>query len=89
MPRAARVRAASLLGLPVIERPLTVVLVHADLQFARPASLINAIQQAVTRAARTLRGMTGLKVKEQKAKIVDGQISEYRVSMAITFVLDE
>lgn len=49
----------------------------------------DAIKQAVDRAARTLRGMTGLKVLEQKAKIIDGRITEYRVHLAITFVLDE
>ncbi len=52
-------------------------------------SFHDAVQQAVERAARTLRGMTGLKVLEQKAKIVDGRIIEYRVHLSITFVLDE
>ena len=52
-------------------------------------SFQDAVEQAVERAAKTLRGMTGLKVNEQKAKIVDGKISEYRVSMSITFVLDD
>lgn len=52
-------------------------------------SFQDAVQQGVERAARTLRGMTGLKVLEQKAKIVDGGITEYRVHLAITFVLDE
>ena len=33
--------------------------------------------------------MTGLKVIEQKAKIVNGAITEYRVYLAITFVLDD
>ena len=49
----------------------------------------DAVTTAVERAARTLRGMTGLKVLEQKAKIVDGKVSEYRVHLSITFVLDE
>ncbi len=52
-------------------------------------SFQDAVQQGVERAARTLRGMTGLKVLEQKAKIVDGRITEYRVHLSITFVLDE
>ncbi len=52
-------------------------------------SFEDAIQLGVERGAKTLRGMTGLKVVEQKAKIVDGRITEYRVLMKITFVLDE
>lgn len=52
-------------------------------------SFQDAITQGIERAARTLRGMTGMKVIEQKAKIEGGKISEYRVQMAITFVLDE
>ena len=52
-------------------------------------SFQDAVEQGVDRASRTLRGMTGLKVIEQKAKIVNGKIAEYRVYLAITFVLDE
>jgi flavin-binding protein dodecin len=52
-------------------------------------SFQDAITQGIDRASRTLRGMTGLKVLEQKAKIENGKITEYRVQMAITFVLDD
>ena len=53
------------------------------------ASSTVSFQDAIERGARTLRGMTGLKVLEQKAKIEEGKIREYRVQMAITFVLDD
>jgi dodecin len=52
-------------------------------------SFDDAITAGIERGARTLRGMTGMKVVAQKAKIVEGAISEYRVTMAITFVLDD
>lgn len=52
-------------------------------------SFQDAVERGVERAARTLRGMTGLKVIEQKAKIIDGTITEYRVQLSITFLLDE
>ena len=52
-------------------------------------SFQDAINQGVERASRTLRGMTGCKVVEQKAKVENGKIAEYRVHMSITFVLDE
>jgi len=54
-----------------------------------PISFDDAVKQAVERGARTLRGMTGLKVIEQKAKIEEGQIVEFRVHLKITFVLDD
>ena len=53
------------------------------------ASFQDAVNQGIERAARTLRGMTGMTIIEQKAKIDGGKIIEYRVQMAITFVLDE
>lgn len=52
-------------------------------------SFQDAVERGVERAARTLRGMTGLKVIEQKAKIENGAIKEYRVYLAIAFVLDD
>ena len=56
---------------------------------ASTESFDQAIREGIDRAARTLRGMTGLHVLEQKAKIEDGKIKEYRVHLKITFVLDE
>ena len=49
----------------------------------------DALNQAVARAAKTLRGITGLEVASQKAKIENGKITEYRVECQITFLLDE
>jgi len=48
-----------------------------------------AVQDAIKRAGKTLRGLTGLHVLEQKAKIDKGKITEYRVTMEVTFVLEE
>lgn len=51
-------------------------------------SFQDAIDSGLTRAAETLRGITGLMVIEQKAKVVSGKITEYRATIEITFVLD-
>ena len=51
-------------------------------------SFQDAIDNGLTRAAETLRGITGLMVIEQKAKVVSGKITEYRATIEITFVLD-
>ena len=47
-----------------------------------------AIREGLRRASTTLRGITGLHVIEQKAKVTDGKIEEYRATMEITFVLE-
>ncbi len=53
-----------------------------------PTSWQDASQEAIDRANKTLRGLTGLEVVSQKAKIVDGKITEYRVTIDVTFVLE-
>ena len=49
----------------------------------------DAVRNGLERASRTLRGITGLHVVEQKASVYNGRISEYRVTMEVTFVLDD
>jgi flavin-binding protein dodecin len=48
-----------------------------------------AVQEGLKRAQKTLRGITGLHVIEQKAKVTNGKIAEYRVTMEVTFVLED
>ena len=47
-----------------------------------------AANQGLKRAAATIRGITGFEVVKQTAKVEDGKISEYRVTMELTFVLE-
>jgi flavin-binding protein dodecin len=47
-----------------------------------------AINEGLKRATKTLRGITGLEVLSQKAKIENGKITEYRVTFNMTFVLE-
>ena len=47
-----------------------------------------AVREGLARASKTLRGITGLHVVEQKASVADGRIAEYRVTMEVTFILD-
>ncbi len=54
-----------------------------------PTSWQAAVQEAIDRASKTLRGLTGLEVVSQKAKIVDGKIAEYRATIDVTFVLED
>jgi flavin-binding protein dodecin len=48
----------------------------------------DAVDLAVKRAAKTLRGITGIEILSQKAKITAGKIEEYRVTLEVTFVLE-
>jgi len=56
---------------------------------ASPRSFDAAVQEGVARASKTLRGITGVHVIEQKASVRDGRIDEYRVTMEVTFILEE
>ena len=51
-------------------------------------SFQEAVNEGLSRAASTLRGITGLEVIAQKAKVENGRITEYRVTIEVTFVLD-
>ncbi|MGO9834087.1 MAG: dodecin family protein [Polyangiaceae bacterium] len=48
----------------------------------------NAAEQGLKRAATTVRGITGFEVVSQKAKVANGKIVEYRVTMEVTFILE-
>ena len=51
-------------------------------------SFEDAMQQGIDRASKTIRGIRGAWVKEQKVRVENGKITEYRVDMKVTFVLD-
>jgi hypothetical protein len=55
---------------------------------ASSTSFDTAIQEGLARASKTLRGITGVHVIEQKASVSNGKIAEYRVTMELTFVLE-
>ena len=52
-------------------------------------SFDDAIAAGVERANKTLRGVTGAWVKEQKVVVSGGKIATWRVQLEITFVLDD
>jgi flavin-binding protein dodecin len=55
---------------------------------ASPVSFDEAIKAGFERASRTLRGITGLRILEQRVAIEDDKIMEYRVRMEVIFVLE-
>jgi flavin-binding protein dodecin len=55
---------------------------------ASSKSFDDAIQVGFSRASKTLRGITGLRVLEQRVSVEDTKITEYRVRMEVIFVLE-
>lgn len=53
-----------------------------------PDGFREAVEEGVARASRTLRNITGLEVLEKRVKVERGLITEYRVDMKITFLLE-
>lgn len=56
---------------------------------ASPKSWDDAVQTALKRANKTLRGLTGIEVTKWNAKVENGKIVEYRAHVNITFILEE
>lgn len=52
-------------------------------------SFEDAIRQAIARASKTLHGIQSAWVNEQTVIINDDQITEWRVNLRVTFVLDD
>ena len=56
---------------------------------ASPHGWQEAAELGLARARQTLRGITGIKVLEEKARVEDGTIVEYLVTMQVIFLLEE
>jgi len=52
-------------------------------------SFEDAIASGIARANKTLRGVSGAWVKEQKVEVSDGAITSWEVVIEVTFVLDD
>ena len=49
----------------------------------------HAVQRGIKRANKTLKNIKGAWVEGQKAVVENGEITEYRVTLKVTFVLDD
>ena len=49
----------------------------------------DAVQTGIARANKTLQNVTGAWIQEQKVVVADGEVSEYRVNMKVTFILKD
>jgi len=48
----------------------------------------DAASNAIKEAAETIKGITGLEVSSQTAKVKDGKIVEYRTTVKIAFLVE-
>ena len=60
-----------------------------EISAASSTSFEDAIVQGVKRANETLRNVKGAWIKEQSVDCDGGQITNYRVNMMVTFILDD
>lgn len=56
---------------------------------ASPQSWQEAAELGLARARQTLRGITGIRILEEKARVEDGVIVEYLVTMQVIFLLED
>ncbi len=56
---------------------------------ASTKSFDDAVRIGIERAGKTLQNIKSAWVQEQKAKVENGKITEYRVNMKVTFVLKD
>ncbi len=59
-----------------------------EIRASSPDGFQEAVLEGLSRANKTLRGLTGLEVIDKRVKVSNGKIVEYRVDMKIIFVLD-
>ena len=62
----------------------------SEISATSPKSFEDAMQQGLNRAGKTLRNIRGAWIKEQEVHCNEaGKITEYKVNMMVTFVIDD
>jgi flavin-binding protein dodecin len=62
---------------------------NTEISATSSQSFEDAIKQGLSRATRTLRNVKGAWIKEQEVSLSGDQVTEYKVTMVVTFVLDD
>jgi hypothetical protein len=52
-------------------------------------SFADAVDTGVKRASKTIRGISGAWVADQEVSVKAGKVTEYKVRLKLTFVLDD
>jgi flavin-binding protein dodecin len=59
-----------------------------ELTAGSPTSFEDAVKNGIDKAAETLRNIQGAWVSEEKVDVKDGQITDFRVTLRITFLVE-
>ena len=59
-----------------------------EITASSPTSFEDAVKNGIEKASETLHGIQGAWVSEEKVEVEGGQVTEFRVTLRITFVLD-
>ncbi|MDP4992538.1 MAG: dodecin family protein [Marivita lacus] len=60
-----------------------------EISATSPNSFDEATRMGIERASKTLRGIKSAWVKDQNVMIEGGKITEFKVNLAVTFILDD
>ncbi len=60
-----------------------------EISSSSPVSFEAAVQEGITRASKTVKGITGAWVNEEKVVVEDGKITEWRVCLKVSFLLKD
>ncbi len=60
-----------------------------EITSASNKSFDDAVQVGIARANKTLKNVKGAWIQDQKLTVENGNIAEYRVTMKVTFVLQD
>ncbi len=60
-----------------------------EISSSSTTSFEDAIKTGISRASRSIRGIKGFWVQDQKGVVDGGNVVEYRVTMKVTFVLED
>jgi flavin-binding protein dodecin len=56
---------------------------------ASKKSFDDAVEQGIARASKTLKNIEGAWVQDQKVVVKNGRITEWRVALKVTFILEK
>jgi len=60
-----------------------------EISSVSPDSFEDAVRQGVARASKTVNNITAAWIQDQQVSVKNGQITDYRVLLKITFVLED
>lgn len=60
-----------------------------EISASSPTSFQDAIENGLARAGKTVKNITGAWVNEEKVRVEDGKVVEWRVNMKVSFVIGD